>query len=338
MKRFLCNFIAALTVFCLCSFSAYAAELEKSNNFGYIYWYGGEDVSYNKDTSDLVSIADYDTEIDMYIDMDLADMEADDGAKSYVNKTIPTDIIKGKSVKTPEIAIVIDDMGVNGAMTSLVLNKIKQPITMSFLPYSYNIQAKVDRAKTKGHEIILHLPWEPERETANSGPNSLMFGDEKETIETKLEANLNSFTGYSGVNNHMGSKFSLYREGIETVMSELHNKGLFFLDSKTADDSIAEKIAYEYGVPATHRNVFLDHVETKEFVSQALREVERIALKTGSAVAIGHPKAVTVEALEKWIPTLKARGFKLVKLEDIIKLRQNTFNAKLEGIENKAKN
>jgi|GEM_PF-3748881 len=339
MKSFFCNFVIALAIFCLCSSFVSAAEVEKTNNFGYIYWYGGEDVSYNKDTSNLVSIDDFynDLDVDMYIDMDLADMEDGTDGKSCVIKSIPEQILR-PSDKTPVIAIIIDDMGVNTEKTASVLESIKQPVTMSFLPYADNVQVQVNKAKEKGHEIILHLPWEPERDSANPGPGGLLTSDSHEILLKKLAANLDAFKGYSGINNHMGSKFSIYRDGVEVVMNELSKRHLFFLDSKTTDNSIAEKIAYEYNVPSTHRNVFLDHIETSKFVANALKEVERIANSSGSAIAIGHPKGVTINALAKWLPTLEARGFKVVKLERIIKERQTTFNAKADQLDNKAKN
>ena len=328
LKNFLNIFIICLVLLAIHSIKASTSELEKHSNLGYIYWYGGEDVSYDDGEDSLVSIEDYDT-IDMFIEMNMKDIKSNIGVSpKYISKKIPKPLDKNVLSKKPLIAILIDDMGVNSKMSNKVMAEIAKPITFSFLPYGNNIQKQVDKAKDFGHEIMLHLPWEPYSISANPGPNSLKTEDTKEEILENLNKNLNAFSGYDGINNHMGSKFSRYRNGIELVMSEIKERDLFFVDSMTDNKSIAGKIAKEYSVPTTHRNVFLDHIDSDEFVKHALQEVERIAEQEGTVVAIGHPKDATINALRKWLPDLEKRGFKVVTLQKVINERQRIFNAK----------
>jgi hypothetical protein len=49
-----------------------------------------------------------------------------------------------------------------------------------------------------------------------------------------------------------------------------------------------------------------------------LSEVERVARRQGHAVAIGHPKAATIDALKEWLPTLKDKGFVLVPVSAVV--------------------
>jgi len=304
------RFFTALFLFSLISTPLYAGEVESFSNLGNVYWHAGEDVSYDYDLEDLIPIEYYDMDLETYVSPEAAKAE------------------KFKGTENPIIAIVIDDMGVNREVSARAVENL-QAITMSYLPYAKDVELQVATAKEKGHEILLHLPWEPNRATANAGPNKLLTKDTKEELQKNIAINLDKFKDYVGVNNHMGSKFSGYRPGIELVMEELKQRGKFFLDSKTIASSMAEKIAREYSIPTTHRNVFLDHIETKDFVKKALLEVESIARRTGSAVAIGHPKEITVAALEAWLPTLEAKGFKVVKLQEVITKRQVIYNSKL---------
>jgi len=228
---------------------------------------------------------------------------------------------------SPLIAIVIDDVGVDIKRSARAVGKLKAPVTISYLAYSSHIQQQVEAARAKGHEVILHLPWEADNAKADPGPNHLSINMSPEQIQKNLLANLDGFTGYVGVNNHMGSRFSRYRPGLEVVMAELKKRGVFYLDSKTTPDSIAEKVAHEYGIPAAHRDVFLDHDENSRMVRTSLREVEAIARRRGSVIAIGHPKDVTLNALEPWLATIEARGFRLVPLTEMIKYRQTLTGA-----------
>ena len=225
-------------------------------------------------------------------------------------------------VQKPMIAIVLDDMGINRKQSERVVRNLNASVTLSYLPYSTNVQEQVDAAIKRGHEIILHLPMEPERETANPGPNHLSVDMTEEQIQKNLLINLEGFRGYVGVNNHMGSKFSRNLFGIGVVMEEIKKCGVFFLDSRTTLHSVIEKVAQEHGIPATRRDVFLDHVDKPEFVAAALEKVEDIAFLKGSVIAIGHPKDITLEALEAWLPEIEAKGFQLVPLSVVLKHRQ----------------
>jgi len=53
-------------------------------------------------------------------------------------------------------------------------------------------------------------------------------------------------------------------------------------------------------------------------VKQQLAETERVAKRHGSAVAIGHPHAATLEALEAWLPEAEKRGFVFVPLRRLV--------------------
>lgn len=237
----------------------------------------------------------------------------------------------------PLIAIVIDDVGVDLKRSARTVKNLTAPVTLSYLPYAAHIQQQVETAKAKGHEVILHLPWEPDSEKADPGPNHLSVNMPQEQIQKNLLANLEGFTGYAGVNNHMGSRFSRYRPGLEIVMAELKKRNLFFLDSKTTPDSIAEKVAREYGISSAHRDVFLDHDENSNMVRTSLQEVEDIARRKGSVIAIGHPKDVTLNALEPWLASIEAKGFQLVPLSAVISYRQTKATASVAHLEHPAK-
>ena len=222
----------------------------------------------------------------------------------------------------PVISIVIDDMGVDRKRSERAVLLPKQ-VTLAYLPYSLRIREQTAKAKDKGHELIVHMPMAPERKTANPGPDYLDAALPPLELHERIVKNLDAFEGYDAVNNHMGSAFTQSKDGINVLMSELKLRGLAFLDSKTAPESIAEKSAQDAGLRVTHRDVFIDHFEDKAKVDAALAQIERVAKRTGSAVAIGHPKDVTLNALEKWLPGLEKKGFRLVRLKEVIDLRAN---------------
>lgn len=223
--------------------------------------------------------------------------------------------------KQPAIAIVIDDVGLD-IKRSLRTVDLPPAVTLAYLPYSANVAAQTKAAAARGHELMVHLPMEPMGMRANPGPNYLGVNHTAEELEKRIAANLDAFSGYAGVNNHMGSAFTSYAPGMKIFMRELKKRNVFFLDSKTAPESVAESAARAAGIQTTHRDVFLDHYEDTSHVLASLEQVERVARKYGSAVAIGHPKDVTLDALMQWLPTLEAKGFDLIPMSEMIERRQ----------------
>ena len=219
---------------------------------------------------------------------------------------------------TPKIAIVIDDLGIDKPRTARAI-KLKGPLTLSFMTYASGLAKQTQAARDAGHELWMHIPMEPGSTDIDPGPNVLLTGLPKEELRTSIQWNLSQFSGHVGVNNHMGSRFTADLEGIRVVMEELKKRDLLFLDSITSGRSVARRAAREVGVPFIGRNIFIDHLDDTAEIRKRLAEVERLASKSGYAVAIGHPREKTLQALGPWLDTIESKGFRLVPLSTLIK-------------------
>src|SRR5260370_34543693 len=99
---------------------------------------------------------------------------------------------------------------------------------------------------------------------ADPGPNALLVPLRDDELKQRTAAALDSFDGYVGVNNHMGSRFTTFRPGMETVLRQFKGRGLMFLDSRTTTQSVGGQVAQETGVPSNVRHVFLEDDESPE--------------------------------------------------------------------------
>ena len=224
---------------------------------------------------------------------------------------IPEDI-EGKG----RIVIVIDDMGNNSAMAR-AFGDLEGPLNFAFLPYAPNLERQTQALRGQGHELLLHLPMEPSGNEA-PGPKALLTSHTEQELLAAIEWNLSRFEGFVGVNNHMGSRFTKDRERMRLVMEELKQRGLLFLDSLTVPNSEGAKLAKSLGMPWAGRDIFLDNEMDEAAILAQLRQVERIALRRGTVIAIGHPHGATLRALRKWIPTLEGKGLVLVPLSSVV--------------------
>jgi polysaccharide deacetylase 2 family uncharacterized protein YibQ len=193
-------------------------------------------------------------------------------------------------------------------------------MTMSFLPYAKDLREQARSARARGHELMLHLPMEPNGRN-DPGPNALLVSLSESELRQRVALALDSFDGYAGVNNHMGSRFTGFRPGMETVLRLFKTRGLMFLDSRTSSHSVGDQLAQELGVPSIARHVFLDDDESLDAVRRRLAETEAVARRQGFVVAIGHPHESTLQALNEWLPGLSAKGLALAPATAVLRKR-----------------
>ena len=220
----------------------------------------------------------------------------------------------------PMIAVVIDDVGLDLPRSQRAM-ALPAPVTIALMAYAGEAHRQAAAARRAGHELIVHLPMEPEAGNGDPGPNALLRSLSDAEFERRLDWNLSQFAGYVGINNHMGSNLTSDPAALATVMTALKRRGLMFLDSRTTSDTKGLAVARAFGVPAVERDVFIDHDPSPIAVRTALVRTENLAQANGFAIAIGHPRDVTLDALEEWLPDLKARGFAVVPLTAIVRYR-----------------
>ena len=144
----------------------------------------------------------------------------------------------------PLIAIVIDDLGMDRIRTAKMVN-LPGPLTLSFLAYADDLALQTREIRASGHELMLHVSMEPGSKTIDPGPNVLLATDTPDEIRRRLIWGLERLSGFVGINNHMGSRFTEDRAAMSVVMSELKARGLLFLDSRTTSRSVGADLGRE---------------------------------------------------------------------------------------------
>lgn len=222
----------------------------------------------------------------------------------------------------PIIAVVIDDLGMQSDLTDRAI-KLDSFVTLSFLPYSSDVIGQSTLALAAGHEIFLHMPMEPLSYSNDPGPNALFIDLELHEMLSRLRWAFDQVPHAVGLNNHMGSRFTADENGMATVIGEMKARNLILLDSRTTHESIATDLADRRNLANLRRDVFLDNDRSKSAIQAQLRLLEKIALERGSAIAIGHPYPETFDVLQEWFSEARSRGFSLIPITQLVKLRND---------------
>jgi polysaccharide deacetylase 2 family uncharacterized protein YibQ len=218
---------------------------------------------------------------------------------------------------SPRLAIILDDLGYERSAADELL-ALPFPLTVSVLPHLPLSSEVAEEAFRRGDQVLLHLPMESEADGAKPEEIELRVGMNSQQVESALEGMLETVPHAIGVNNHQGSRATSDPALMAELMPALRQRGLFFIDSRTAASTVAYDAAEHAGVRAASRKVFLDDTATREAVLAQLDLAARDAARDGFAIAIGHPRPATIAALTEGVPRVEARGVRLVFVSDVV--------------------
>ena len=208
------------------------------------------------------------------------------------------------------IGIVIDDFGYRNDDVSDGFLNLDVPLTYAVIPGHEYSKSFGEKAVGRGFEVIVHMPFE---NLANKGGEEsfvLSTTMDSETIQERVQAALDEIPSAIGMNNHQGSKASADQHVMSNVARVLKKRNLFFVDSRTTTETVAESTMEVYKVPTTRRNIFLDNEDDEGYIHAQLIKLVEKSEELGAAVGIGHVKPKTLKILKKHIPELQKKGYK----------------------------
>jgi hypothetical protein len=214
--------------------------------------------------------------------------------------------------KRPRLAVIVTGLGPSGAVTDAAINDLPGAVTLSFDPYTRRLNEWIERARAAGHEIVLGVPMEPvDYPRQDPGPftllTSLSAGDNLE----RLDWALSRVTGYVGLTNMMGARFTTSERDLAPIFEELKKRGLMFVDGRASEQSVAGTLAKSMNLPRVIADAALDAEQTPDAIDLHLAKLEALARGNGAALGIGFAYPVTVERVAAWAKTLEGKGLVL---------------------------
>lgn len=193
----------------------------------------------------------------------------------------------------PKLAIIIDD--VSYARDVKMIRSTGLPLVMSFLPPSSRHPKSAELARAE-RRYMVHLPLEAV-DFNDEEPNTLRTSSSEEEIAKRVSALKQLYPDVRYMNNHTGSKFTADEASMERLIRVLKKEGIAFVDSRTTPATKASAVSEKYGLNYMGRDVFLDHRDGIENVKKQIEEAVAKAKRHGTAIAIGHPRPDTIQAL-----------------------------------------
>jgi polysaccharide deacetylase 2 family uncharacterized protein YibQ len=211
-----------------------------------------------------------------------------------------------------KVAFVVEGLGLSAAATDAAINKLPPQVTLAFSPYTRDLKRWLEKAKAKGHEVLIELPMESKQFPAEDpGPLGLLTSLEAKDNQERLETILKDTTGIVGVLDVNGSKFRESREHIDPVFAKLKQANLVYVQASPGI-RVGEGL-----VPTAMADLILDERPFRAAVDARLDYAERLARYQGSVVVAMSAKPVSFERLVLWAAQAQKKGIVLAPLSQV---------------------
>lgn len=211
------------------------------------------------------------------------------------------------------VAIVIGGLGVSQTGTQHAIDRLPGEVTLAFAPNGNSLDRWMQAARRSGHEIVMQVPMEPfDYPNVDPGRNTLTVSVGREQNLEQLRWALSRITNYTGVMNYMGARFTADRDAMKTVLGELGERGLLYLDDGSSARSLAGELSPDSRVPFAASDGAIDADRSRTAILGKLDELERIARARGHAIGTGWAFDATVDAVAEWVGEARRRGIEIV--------------------------
>lgn len=211
----------------------------------------------------------------------------------------------------PRVALLVGGLGLSESGTHDAIAKLSGAISLGFAPYGADVERDAAAAREAGHETFLQAPMEPfDYPADNPGPHTLLSSLSPAENLDNLHWLMTRFTGYVGVTNFLGAKFTADRAAFGPVLGEIASRGLLYVDDGTSPRSLARDQALHGAVA----DVVIDADQSPQAIEAALVKLEALARANGVAIGVATALPVSIDHVGRWAQSLESKGVALVPL------------------------
>ncbi|MDO1584764.1 divergent polysaccharide deacetylase family protein [Rhizobium oryzicola] len=217
------------------------------------------------------------------------------------------------------IAIVVGGLGLSQTGTQRAIKQLPPGVTLAFAASGNSLQRWMQEARRSGHELLMQIPMEPfDYPNNDPGPLTLMTGQPQKENLKRLHEAMGRITNYTGIMNYLGARYLSNADALEPVLRDIGQRGLLFLDDGSSAQTVTAKVGKPLNVPHGFADLTLDTQVNKQAILRKLDDLERIAQRKGTAIAVASAFDETIDAVSEWVSEAEGRGIELVGVSALV--------------------
>jgi len=211
------------------------------------------------------------------------------------------------------VSIVIGGLGVNRGLTQQAIDELPSEITLSFAAHASGLQGWVNKARAKGHEVLIELPLESNQfDRSEPGSDRALMATQNVSANPRnLDWLLSRAQGAFGVTNYNGDLFLNRSDAVAPLLEQLAKMGLSFVFDGSVSAPSLSAISSSARLPYAAGYNLIDAQPDSSSINNELSRLSETAKLGAAPIGVGFTYPETIQALKRWTNTLEAEGLTL---------------------------
>ena len=222
-----------------------------------------------------------------------------------------------KNGARPRVAVIVTGLGLTRDATFRAIEDMPPEVTLAFSPYADNLAPLVERARARGHEVLLAVPMEPaDLRRRDAGPAALTVSHSEAATRQRLAWMTGRIHSHVGIIGDLGDRFARDPVAMKPLFEELAAKGLLYIENRLESPGPA---AASNGVPAAAVTVWLDRDLSADAIDSEIAAAEARARRGGSVVVVARPYPVTLARVAAWMKTFDRKALVAAPVSAVVR-------------------
>lgn len=219
------------------------------------------------------------------------------------------------------VSIIIGGLGVNRAITQQAIDDLPSEVTLSFAAHSSGLQGWVNKARAKGHEVLIEVPLESNQfDTSEPGADRALRVEKNTSSNPRnLAWLLSRAQGAFGVTNYNGDKFLNRADAVAPLFEKLSQMGLSFVFDGSVSAPSLSAISSSAKLPYASGFNLIDATPEPNIISSELSRLSDYAVQGAGPIGVGFAYAETIVAVQSWARNLESQGLILAPASSALK-------------------
>jgi len=220
----------------------------------------------------------------------------------------------------PSLGIIVSGLGLDSELTQKAIDKLPPAVTLAFSPYTKDLGTWIQKARDRGHEILLVLPVEPDNfAQMDPGPLTLLAESDAVTNQKRLRQVLDACEGCVGVITAMSQCISQAENVVEVMFSSLAKPGLVMVNAHHPSMPTVLDHARKSKVPFISCDIAIDHESSGLGIEASFSLLEGLARERSSALATITLYPQTLDKLLTWLSTMPKKNIHMTMVTHLVK-------------------
>lgn len=200
------------------------------------------------------------------------------------------------------IALIIGGLGLDVNITQRAIDDLPAEISLSFAAQTPDLQTWINKARAKGHEVLIELPMANDSFDASSADTVYTLNTQSPHSANirNLDYLLSRAEGYFAVTNYGGEVLLKDTNALSPIFSHLENAGLGFIYDGSIAGSRITNVAKTTELPLVNAYTMLDdNSHSKNKVQSQISKLP--AREDDILIGMGFSYAGTLDGVLAWL-------------------------------------